>query len=718
MRTNTLRSIFIFLFLLTGFAQTVKSQVLLYDNFNYPAGDSLIWHNWLTQQTSLTNAILVSNGGLSYTGYPCSGIGNAASIGTTGQDVFRGFVKQTLPGSTLYMACLAKVTAGATGDAFITFKESPTSPTNLNFRGRVYAKVDGSNNLSFGISKGAITAPATANYTAATYSLNTTYLLVVKYKIIEGTGNDSAFLFVNPVIGNAEPAPTVVATDISASDLGLGSVLLRQGTSGAAPTVIVDGVRVAKTWQQALNISNIATLNDLKVDGTSVSGFNPEAILYNDTVPSGQPSVVVAATPTDWAASVLITTAPSIPGISTILVTAEDGATTKTYTVNHAYAYYTVNTAVSPASSGTASGGGVFGEGFNATVSATPATDFIFLNWTENGTAVSTANPFTFAVIANRALVANFVPAFYQVTATASPLDGGAISGTGTVGYGANATLTASAATGYDFAQWTENGNLLGTNPVLVISNVTSNHDVVALFLLQTLVVNVTANPPEGGTVSGSTAVSYGSGVTVSAAANAGYIFENWTENGTILGTNPELTLTNVTTNHNIVGNFVQSVNTFTVSASSNPPQGGTISGAGNVMLGGSITLTATANADFVFLYWTENGANIGSNPEITLTNITSNHNLVANFLSTVGVPKSANIGLKIYPTYTSDILHIESLYEIREINVFNLLGQKILAILPASKETQISSGSWGKGTYIIKVVTSAGIETRKVYVF
>ena len=703
--------------MLAGYSQTLRAQVLMYDNFNYPAGDSLIWHNWLTQQTSVINAILVANEGLSYTGYPCSGIGKAAAVGTTGQDVFRGFVKQTLPGTNLYMALLAKVTIGATGDAFITFKESATSPTNLNYRGRVYAKVDGSNNLAFGISKGAIIAPASANYSAFSYSLNTTYLLVVKYKIIEGTTNDSAYLYINPAIGGAEPTPSVTATDISASDLGLGSVMLRQGTTGASPTVIVDGVRVAKNWQQVLSVSNIATLSSIKVDALSVSGFDPEITTYNDTVPVGQPTVAVTATTTDWAATATINTAASVPGVSTIHVVAEDGTTTKTYTINHAYAYYTISASGLPGSTGSVAGAGVYGQGFSATLTATPATDYIFLNWTEGGNVVSSSSVYTFNVGGDRTLVANFVPASFQVSATLVPIDGGTVIGTGTIPYGTNATLTANPATGFTFAQWTEGATVLGSNQQLVITNVTANHDVVAQFQAQVFNVTVTANPAVGGVVAGSTAVSYGSSATVSAAPNAGYIFENWTENGTVLGTSPELTITNITANHNIIGNFVQSVNTYTISASANPIQGGTITGSGNVTQGGNITLHAIANPDYVFLYWTENGTNIGTNPEITLSNISANHNLIANFISTVGFPENECNQIKVFPTLTTDFFQIWSSTEIKEITVYNLVGQKTQYLKCDSKEVQINVGSWKNGAYLIKIHTTQGIVTRKVYV-
>ncbi|MEI6749731.1 MAG: InlB B-repeat-containing protein [Bacteroidota bacterium] len=720
MKTNTIRNFLIALSVLAGISITGRGQVLMFDNFDYPSGDSLAWHNWLIQSgtSSLINPIFVVSEGLSHAGFPCSGIGNAAAVGTTGQDLFRGFTKQTLPGSLIYMACLAKVTSATTGDAFISFKESPTSPTNTTFRGRVYAKVDGSNNLAFGISKGAITAPASADYTPFIYSLNTTYLLVIKYEIIEGTTNDITCLFVNPVIGSPEPSPSAVASDITASDVGIGSVLLRQGTTGSSPTVIVDGVRVAKTWQQVLNISNIATLSNIKVDALSVTGFSPDVVTYNDTVPAGQTSVIVLATPTDWAASVVITPPASIPGISSILVTAENGTTTKTYTVNHAYAYYTVDLAVLPADTGTVSGGGVYGEGFNATVTASAATGYMFANWTDGGSVVSSNSVYTFLVSGNRSLVANFVPASFQITATASPSDGGTITGTGTVAYGGTATLTAFQNTGYVFAQWTEGGNVIGSNSVLVITNVSSNHDVVAQFVLQTLTVTGLPTPPEGGTITGSSSISYGSDITLNAFANTGFIFENWSENGTILGTDPVLTLTNVITDHTILGNFIESVDVFTVSATANPSEGGIITGTGNVPLGGSITLTAIANPNYVFLNWTEGGVILGTNIELTLTNVSENHNLVANFYSNVGIGNISYDGIHVYPTITSDRICIISTVEIEVIEVYNLAGQKIANLKSPSNELVINVSGWEKGFYLIMVSTVEGMKTRKVCIF
>lgn len=542
-----------------GSVTPLSAQILMLDNFDYPAGELLTAHNWIQQQTTATFPVSVNNGGLTATGYVASGIGNAAAVGTEGQDVFRGFVKQTLPG-TLYLSFMVKVTAATTaGDFFISFKESATSTTNVNYRGRVWTKTDASGNLAFGVTKGAMTSPMVPNYTGFVYALNTTYLMVMKFTIVDGTTpNDSAQLFINPVPGNPEPAPNVICPDVnSGSDVGLGSVLLRQGTTGSSPTAIVDGVRVSKSWQSALIPSNVSTLSDLQVDGASLTGFAPNTLNYNDTVPFGQPTVAITSATTCIQATRVTTTTSTIPGTSTVVVTAENGTATTTYTIMHAYFFYTIQVVANPATAGTVSGGGVLPWGAPATVTATANAGYGFINWTELGNVLSTTPAYTFNPMYNTELVANF-GLLYQVTATASPIEGGSISGAGQVVSGATITLTATPNSGYIFENWTENGIVTGTSPTLQLTNVTANHDVVGHFIqsANTFTVSATANPPEAGVITGAGNVTSGGSITLTASQNWGYVFVNWTENGSVLGNSPSLTLTNVQANHAIEANF------------------------------------------------------------------------------------------------------------------------------------------------------------------
>ncbi|MGH7972490.1 MAG: InlB B-repeat-containing protein, partial [Limisphaerales bacterium] len=69
-----------------------------------------------------------------------------------------------------------------------------------------------------------------------------------------------------------------------------------------------------------------------------------------------------------------------------------------------------VDTSVSPASGGAATGDGVYTNGTTATVVATPNAGYTFINWTENGVVVSTSASYTFTNILNQSLTANFAP--------------------------------------------------------------------------------------------------------------------------------------------------------------------------------------------------------------------------------------------------------------------------------------------------------------------
>ena len=142
-----------------------------------------------------------------------------------------------------------------------------------------------------------------------------------------------------------------------------------------------------------------------------------------------------------------------------------------------------VYTVSASAENGTVEGAGQYEEGTQATLTATAAEGYEFVNWTIEGTEVSTENPYTFAVTADLALVANFKlipPTKYNVTVTADSTMG-TVAGAGEYEEGAEATLTATANEGYEFVNWTVDGTEVSTeNPYTF--NVTADVEVVANF--------------------------------------------------------------------------------------------------------------------------------------------------------------------------------------------------------------------------------------------
>jgi hypothetical protein len=276
------------------FMTNISRGQLLTDDFSYTPGTLLTANGW-TNHSGTSNFIPVTNGGLTYTGFIGSGIGNAASLLTTGEDVNRAFTAQT--GGSVYAACMVNVSASqTTGDYFIHFAESPI--TGNLFRARVFIKKDpSSTSFAFGINKSSTTAQTV--YTGFTYSLNTTYLIVFKYTFNPSTLDDVVSLYINPVINGTEPAPVLTntsATDADASNLGL--VCLRQGTAANAPTLWVDGIRVGTTWNSVVPVvsaaSIIVNLTSLPVFTTTVGNASASQF-YNVSGTNLTDSIIVTA---------------------------------------------------------------------------------------------------------------------------------------------------------------------------------------------------------------------------------------------------------------------------------------------------------------------------------------------------------------------------------------------------------------------------------------
>ena len=92
-------------------------------------------------------------------------------------------------------------------------------------------------------------------------------------------------------------------------------------------------------WKAPAAAGTDATLSDLQVDSASLTGFSAGTTSYTYKVLEGTTDIpqITAATTTDANAQTVITQATAIPGDATVVVTAQDGTTTETYTVSYAY---------------------------------------------------------------------------------------------------------------------------------------------------------------------------------------------------------------------------------------------------------------------------------------------------------------------------------------------------------------------------------------------
>ena len=215
----------------------------------------------------------------------------------------------------------------------------------------------------------------------------------------------------------------------------------------------------------------------------------------------------------------------------------------------------------------------------------------------------------------------------WSITTSSSPSNGGNTGGGGTYDDWTTATVTATPNSGYTFANWTVGGSVVSTSASYPFT-VSADTALVANFTQITYTIAVSASPSIGGTVGGGGTFASGSSQTVTVTANSGYVFTNWTENGSVVSSSASYNFT-LNGNRNLVANFNQIMYTIAVSAS--PSIGGTVGGGGTFASGSSQTVTATANSGYVFTNWTENGSVVSSSANYNFT-LNGNRNLVANF--------------------------------------------------------------------------------------
>lgn len=146
-------------------------------------------------------------------------------------------------------------------------------------------------------------------------------------------------------------------------------------------------------------------------------------------------------------------------------------------------------------------------------------------------------------------------------------------------------------------------------------------------------VVNGTANPSNGGTVSGGGSVTKGDNITLTASPYSGYQFVRWTLNGKEVSTKAQYTVSNVTNNMNYVAEFSQV--SYKVRVTSNRSYGGSVSGDANVTAGKDVTVSASAYPGYRFEGWYENNTKLSSDVKYTVKNVKEDHNLIGVFEAT-----------------------------------------------------------------------------------
>ena len=289
---------------------------------------------------------------------------------------------------------------------------------------------------------------------------------------------------------------------------------------------------------------------------------------------------------------------------------------------------FIISAAVNPTNSGTVTGTGQYSYGQTCTLTATANPGYAFDSWTENGNPVSTNATYTFLVTGSRNIVANFTLESYEVSGSANPTIGGSITGSGVFLYGQVCTMTATAAEGYTFLHWSDDDNQIISYNATYTFTVTGNRNLVANFSALMLDVTVSANPSQAGVVDGGGTYYLNQLCTVTAEANTGYNFVDWTEDGVHMSSNATFEFA-VTANRNLVANFT--AKPYVISVNVDPENSGTVVGVGGYEYGQTCNLTASPNTGYVFRYSSENGTIISYDETYSFI-VNGNRDLIAHF--------------------------------------------------------------------------------------
>jgi hypothetical protein len=116
--------------------------------------------------------------------------------------------------------------------------------------------------------------------------------------------------------------------------------------------------------------------------------------------------------------------------------------------------------------------------------------------------------------------------------------------------------------------------------------------------------VTTSANPPEGGVVSGEYfGIFCGTTITVTATPSYEWHFVNWTIDGEVFSTEASLTLP-AFASCDMVANFA--TNTYNIILFADPPDMGAVEGSGQFPYGKEINVKAISNEGYSFINWTE----------------------------------------------------------------------------------------------------------------
>lgn len=284
---------------------TANGETYLAESFDYAEGNLYGNGKWVKYGKKTTAPIQVAKSPLTFAGYQDNAAGNAVRLtkesGEYCQVLFRDKGTDAAKGTVYYSALVnvSELPSGSRTAAFMALTGANSldatkfGDAEAGSEGAgLFAQASGEG-FKLGVSRNVAnlgnvkTSVAWADEECA---LGTTYLVVVKYEIVDGADNDRISLWINPAKGDAEPAASVVADEKSAESLAdVRGIELRQGSSSVAktPVAVIDEVRVASTWDEIFTPAKADAVETPEITITDMSadfGKVYKGLTYTKTI--------------------------------------------------------------------------------------------------------------------------------------------------------------------------------------------------------------------------------------------------------------------------------------------------------------------------------------------------------------------------------------------------------------------------------------------------
>ncbi len=260
---------------------------------------------------------------------------------------------------------------------------------------------------------------------------------------------------------------------------------------------------------------------------------------------------------------------------------------------------------------GNVGGSGVYYYQNLVSLMATPNYGYHFSQWNDG----NTQNPRTITVAQDSTFTAYFSVNTYNIVATSNSTTMGSVAGGGSYTYLHEMSLTATPAYGYHFVQWNDQNT---DNPRTI--TVTRDSVFTAQFAANSYTITAEPNDPTMGSAYGSGTYNFNTTATLTAVAEYGYHFTQWSDGVT---DNPRT----ITVQNSATYTAQFEINSYILTVQSSNPAIGTTSGGGSYNYLTPVNITAIPNAGYHFTQWSD-----GNTDNPRLVSVTQNATYTAQF--------------------------------------------------------------------------------------